>query len=75
MMTKRQCSRVGKGSQCGKCGHGAEISLSHQLPRPPCRGVRPDKEQEVRGDSSQPDNMNVPINTGCAVAQHQLKSR
>lgn len=42
-----------------------------------CRGVSPDKEQEVRGDSSQsaPDNTNVPINTGHAMAQYQLESR
>lgn len=49
-MTKRQCSRLGKGAQYGKCGHGAAISSSHQLPRLPCRGVRTDKEQEVRGN-------------------------
>lgn len=44
MMTKGQCLRV----------QGRSVwEVSHQLPRLPCRGVRPDKEQEVRGDSSQ----------------------
>lgn len=66
MMTKRQCWRLGEGALYGKCGHWAEISLYHQLPRQPCRGVSPDKEQEVRGNSrhSLTDNMNVPRNTG-----------
>lgn len=38
--------------------------------------MRPDREQEVRGDSSQPvtDNMSVPINKGHAMAQSQLES-
>lgn len=67
MMTKSQYSEV------GKCGHQAEPgsagpigSLVRQ-----CRGVRPDREQEVRGDSSQPvaDNVSVPINTRHAVAR------
>lgn len=55
----------------------ARISLSHRLPCPPCRGVRPDREQEVRGDSSRPvaDNVSVPINTGHAVARAQPHSR
>lgn len=55
-----------------KGGHGfsvwemwawrSEISLFHQLHRSLCRGVRLDKAQEVRGDSSQsvPDNTKVP---------------
>lgn len=65
MMTKRQCWRLGEGALYGQCGHWAEISLYHQLPRQSCRGVSPDKEQEVRGNRrhSLTDNMNVPRNT------------
>lgn len=57
MMTKRLCSKSGQVWALG----WTEISLSHQLSCLPCRGVRPDREQEVRGDSSQPvtDNKNV----------------
>lgn len=74
IMTKTRCSWVGTGAQYRKCGQGAEFSLSHQLLHLPCRGVRPDKEQEVRGDSTQsvPD-MNVPINKGHAMAQYQKR--
>lgn len=42
--TKRQCFRVGT-SDMGSV-------TRHQLPRPPCRGVRPDREQEVGGRRS-----------------------
>lgn len=42
-----------------KVGHGCSIwevwaRSADRLPCPPCRGVRPDKEQEVREDSVQP---------------------
>jgi len=61
----RDCGRLGKGAQYGHRGHGAAFSPSRQLPRLLCGGVRPDKEQEVREDSTHsiPDNTNVPINT------------
>lgn len=62
--TKSQYSESGQVWAPGWTG----ISWSRRLPCPPCGGVRPDRGQEVRGDSSRPvaDNVSVPINTGRA---------
>lgn len=68
---------VFKGGQRGKGGHQLETYWSNQFPHLTCRGVSPDREQEVRGDSCQSisDNIDVPNKNRNAGLSHSTKER